>query len=274
MGKPDKIPLIFVWLGIPDFVLRLPERLPEYMKGYNGAFGLGGILFVGLMLVLVLMVREKKPSVIVPAGKFNLFGYYKELFGQKQYVYLVLLMIVLNLISTCAGNFNQVFAKFTLGLTPSEAGTIIAIDPLLTLLLAFPIGWLADRLSRRQVIVLSLFFTVSASVCALVTKTQTGMYALVFLWGIGRTLQFVAFVPLIVDYIEPKRMGTFIGGVTQARGIAVFLIGPTIGAIIDVAKKSMNMNAYRIPFAMTILFSILAAYLLHKPGRSQFVEKS
>jgi len=274
MAKPDKIPRIFAWL--PEPILSLPERLPTYLKGYYGAFGLGGVVFILAMIALVALVRERKPETILPKGRFNLFGYYKELFGSKQYIVLVILMIVLNLISQLIGSVMQLFAKNTLGLTPAEAGAIISIDPLLALALAYPIGWLADKLSRRKIMVLSLSISIITCITALMATSSQWMYPLVGLWGVARTLQFVAFVPLIVDYIEPGRMGTFIGGVAQARGIAVFLMFPVVGWSIDFFRVNMEMGdqAYRVPFAMAIGCCLLAGFLLYKLGKSRFVENS
>lgn len=278
MSNKDKIPPLFKLLpdSIWEPLFNLPNVLPSFMTGFKGVFGLGAVLFVVCLIPLCLMVKEKKPAVIPEKSRFRLLGYYKEIFRSKQYVTLVALMIVLNLITTCIMSTNQLFARNALGLAASDAGFIIALDPLVVLLLAFPVGMLSDKIGRRKVIALSLIFTVITCSCALMATSSHWLVAIVLLWGIARTLQFVAFVPLIIDYIAPDRMGTFLGGTTQTRGIAVFLMGPLNGLIVDFFRVTVGMGgqAYRIPYAIGIICSIVAAILLFKLGKSKFVDSS
>jgi len=121
------------------------------------------------------------------------------------------------------------FYILALGADKAYLGLANGMTPAATLILAFPIGVLTDRIGRKRTVLYGLIILAASYLSFLLTTNQTLMLVLLFLSGIGETMFFIAEVPLLTRLTNPKNritvfslwsalftfsgvVGSFIGG--------------------------------------------------------------
>ncbi len=129
--------------------------------------------------------------------------------------------------------FLPIFAAIGLGLRPNLIGVLLAIHILLLSLLGIPSGRIADRFSRRFLIVLGCL--VSFTYLALIPLAQDfwQLLALCALGSLGSAISVPAASALMVEEGRKYGMGSAIAVFTMALSIGM-AVGPILGgAIVD-----------------------------------------
>jgi len=129
--------------------------------------------------------------------------------------------------------FLPIFAAIGLGLRPNLIGVLLAIHILLLSLLGIPSGRIADRFSRRFLIVLGCL--VSFTYLALIPLAQDfwQLLALCVLGSLGGAISVPAASALTVEEGRKYGMGSAIAVFTMALSIGM-AVGPILGgAIVD-----------------------------------------
>jgi len=135
------------------------------------------------------------------------------------------------------------FYILALGADKAYLGLANGMTPAATLILAFPIGVLTDRIGRKRTVFLGLIVLAASYLAFLLTTNQTLMLVLLFLSGVGETMFFIAEVPLLTRLTNPRNrmtvfslwsafftfsgvVGSFIGGQMPLWFEALFGITP------------------------------------------------
>lgn len=151
-------------------------------------------------------------------------------------------------------------AVLLLGAGPGEIGLLAALQTLPFLLLSLPLGWMADRLPRRRLMVIAEVLR-AASLLGLLAAVSTGhlsvagLAVLGFIGAVG-TVAFSVAAPALVPALAPR------GALAQANGrlelarSAAYAGGPAIGgALVAWAGASAA-------FVLATVLSIAAVALL------------
>ena len=159
-------------------------------------------------------------------------------------------------------------AVLALGAGPGEIGTLAAVSTLPFLLLSIPLGLLADRMSRRRLMVAAEVLRAVAllALLAMVLSGQLSIFWLAvlgFLGAIG-TVAFSVAAPALVPALVPhEQLGRANGRLELARS-AAFAGGPALaGALVAWAGAPSA-------FVLAAVLSLAAVALLWKlrePGR-------
>ncbi len=271
-GKSSSIP---IWLAswLPEPMKHLGSTLPLFMTGWKGAFLLGAVL-MAVCVMTVLTVREKPPVVAPEKTTFHAGQYYREIFANRQWVMLYLAMLFLTLVPTFILGGYMRFAQNSLHMDAAQAAGIWSLWPLIQLVLAWPVGILADKIRRRTIIYISLCLGIVASLCGLFAASVASIYVFTVLFGVAIAVQRVGFLPIIADYVPPDKVGTVMGGVTQLRGISNFMALPIMGLIIDSCKPGLGLHAFRIPFVLSALTAVVALCCLRALGQSAYTDRA
>jgi MFS family permease len=131
-------------------------------------------------------------------------------------------------------------------------------------LAGIPLGYLADRTSRRNLIAAAMLFWSLATICCGFARTFEQMFAARLAVGLGEAVLAPAAVSLIGDLFPPERRGTALGvyftGVPIGFGGAI-MIGAALLSAIDAGMMSGSALAHQ-PSWRSVLILIGAPGLL------------
>ena len=118
-----------------------------------------------------------------------------------------------------------------LGLAMAYAPLVLAGMSLVYMLTAYPAGWLADRMSRRDLLVAGIAVLVAADV-ALALATNLAMLAAgVLLWGLHMGLTQGLLAAMVADAAPAQLRGTAFGIFNLASGAALLAASAAAGAL-------------------------------------------
>src|SRR5579859_279198 len=140
-----------------------------------------------------------------------------------------------------------------------------------------PLGWLADRTSRRNLIFGGvLVWSIGTLACGL-SHSFGELFAARIVVGTGEAVLSPAAISLISDYFPPARRGTavgfFLSGIAMGNGAAILIGGGVLHAIGSGALAATPLAAYA-PWRMVLLLIggpgllwALAILLIREPVR-------
>ncbi|MCU5772759.1 MFS transporter [Erwiniaceae bacterium BAC15a-03b] len=169
---------------------------------------------------------------------------------------LALSATVLNAALECAGmNLLPLYA-INLGWREADATSLIAILLLGAIVLQLPIGWLADRVDRRRLIViLAALSTLGALIWPLALRELWLARTLLFLWG-G---VFVGIYTVIITLTGQRFRGAELAGayaiLSVGWGIGA-LLGPTLGGI------AMSLTLHGLPLMAALFCALFTLFAL------------
>jgi len=151
--------------------------------------------------------------------------------------------------------FLPIFAALGLGLSPALIGVLLATNILLVSLLGIPSGRIADRFSRRFLIVLGCLVSFAYLVLIPLAHDFWQLLLLCILGGLGGAISLPAASALVVEEGRKFGMGSTIAVFSTAFSIGM-AIGPILsGAIADFANiNSVFYFGATMSFAGAILF--------------------
>jgi MFS family permease len=155
--------------------------------------------------------------------------------------------------------YFTLFAITDLGIAIGDAALAIAAGGVLQLLIAVPIGRLADSMDRRRLLLYSTLLVAFVQVCTgFAVWNLTGLYVVLLVGAVGRTVDMIASGPLFMDLMPPERRGELTGVNMVLQN--VFRAG---GALIGGAIFAWT-DGYRLCYAVAPVCMVLSFLLLAK----------
>lgn len=153
-----------------------------------------------------------------------------------------------------------------LGLTPTQLSLLIGPGFVIPFVLAgLPIARLADRHSRRRIIILSLLFWSLATLGCAFARDFSQLLLLRALVGVGEAALAPAAYSLIVDYFAPEQrasaLSTFSVGTYAGSGLA-FTLGGAIIAYTAKVPTTLAWQSWQLVFISLGLCGLLLSPLL------------
>jgi MFS family permease len=96
------------------------------------------------------------------------------------------------------------FYILALGADKSFLGLANGMTPAATLILAFPIGVMTDRIGRKRSVLIGMIILSISFLAFLMVTNQTLILVLLFITGIGETMYFIAATPLLTRLTTQK----------------------------------------------------------------------
>jgi len=178
---------------------------------------------------------------------------------------LALVAAALNGALESAGMNMLVIYAINVGWPVQQATWLLSMLLFGAIVLQLPIGWLADRMDRRRmIIVLSALSAVGALIWPLALTERWLSYGLLFIWG-G---VFVGIYTVVVTQVGERFSGTELVGVYSALSVA-WGIGALLGPVL--AGVSMQLGLHGLPLltaALCALFTLFAVMHTPKPPQA------
>jgi sugar phosphate permease len=267
----------FAYLGIGVggyLVLRLSPRLVDAL-GWRGALQALGITIVAIALPLAWFVRDE-PSSARPSGardKTDEPARLAPISGLFRDGAFYLLAIGSMCSIAAVGGTNQhlklflsLDLKYSQDAAASIASTVLACSIAGRLIM----GWLADRMSRKHVMLL-IYALVAGSIPLLfAVHSSTPLYLFAVVFGLGLGGEYMI-VPLIAAELFGVRvLGRLLGVILTADGVAEATAPMLVGHLRDTS------GSYRSGFVLLILIALAgtAAIALLPQRRSAALEST
>jgi sugar phosphate permease len=172
------------------------------------------------------------------------------------------------------GGTNQhlkLYLSLDRGYSQGDAARIISLVLTLSIAGRLVMGWLADRIPKKQVMMI-IYLLVAASIPLLFMASFPGaMYAFAVVFGLGLGGEYLIIPLIAAELFGVKVLGRLLGVVLTADGVAEAVSPMLIGYLRDAT------GSYRIGFSLLIVIALAGAAAvaaLPRPAARALVEPS
>jgi sugar phosphate permease len=247
----------FAYLGIGVggyLVIKLSPRLVEAF-GWRGALQVLGVLIILIALPLAYFVKDEstfappnreggsvdRPAALTPiAGLFRTPAFYLLALGSMCSIGAV-------------GGTNQhlkLFLSLDMKYTQDAAATIASTVLACSIAGRLIMGWLADRLPRKQVMILIYLLIVAAIPLLFMADSTAAMYAFAVLFGLGLGGEYMIIPLMAAELFGVRVLGRLLGVILTADGVAEATSPMLIGYLRD------RTGTYDVGFVVLIAIAL------------------
>ncbi len=222
----------------------------------NASFlSMGALCLLGFVLCLLFLPREDVLQKSNPSGSGK----------PKSYLAIVKTPAIFSLFTfricftTCIGiiwTFLPLFANTMLDLSSSAIGFVIMINVFIAGLLQAPMGYIADRFSKKIMVTAGGVLAIISLLCLNYATSFNGLVIANGIFGLAGGISLPAIMALgIIEGRKTRAMGSIMGILTLAHSLGM-LVGPLLaGIIIDVfSMETIFITGAAILGAGTIVF--------------------
>ena len=225
-----------------------------------------GVLVVIIALPLVYLVRERPPREVaprpetVPAPAPSLAGVLRS-----PAFYLLALGSMCSI--AAVGGTNQhlkLFLSLDRGYSQGDAARIISLVLTFSIAGRLIMGWLADRTSRKRVMLLVYLLVAGAIPILLAASSTRAMYIFAAVFGLGLGGEYMIIPLVAAELFGVERLGRIMGIVLTADGVAEATAPMLVGYLRDVGS---SYNTGFVTLVGTALVGAIAiAFLPVRPS--------
>jgi MFS family permease len=242
--------LAYLGIGVGGALVPLVSLQLVSALGWHDALRVLGVLIVVLALPLAYLVKESPDaSVAAPTQRTDVS--IREVVRQPSFY----LLLVGSMCSIAAvGGANQ-HLKLYLSLDQHYAQSAAAAVASLTLVASLAgrvgMGWLADRVPKKNVMLLIYLLVAISLPILLLATSRSGilLYAVVF--GIGLGGEYMVIPLMAAELFGVRVLGRAMGLILAADGVAEALAPVLVGRLRDVSGSYASAFAVLIGFALT-----------------------
>ncbi len=222
----------------------------------NASFlSMGALCLFGFVLCLLFLPREDVLQTSRPSGSGK----------PKSYLAIVKTPAILSLFTfricftTCIGiiwTFLPLFANTMLDLSSSAIGFVIMINVFIAGVLQAPMGYIADRFSKKIMVTAGGVLAIISLLCLNYATSFNGLVIANGIFGLAGGISLPAIMALgIIEGRKTRAMGSIMALLTMAHSLGM-LVGPLLaGIIIDVfSMETIFVTGAAILGAGTIVF--------------------
>jgi len=211
------------------------------------------------LLIVIFVVREPPaPRCSEVIGTYRPLAHASLLLRRPA---VLKVAIVYSLTLTMPISFNlflPLVATETLGLSKGAYGIAIAIGSGLGILLAWPGGWLVDRIGAKYVAAVGFLLSGLASVGMLfIVEDHATLCVVVAMNQIFLSINGFAMLPLIFEHAAPEERGKVFGLVQFIRAFSAFSLTPLIGCAGDFFQTYLVGYVICVPMAVVGMVLVL-----------------
>lgn len=225
-------------------------------------FTIIALLFLISFLIMSLKVKEGEyppPERVAGTGKMRYIKVcFQECFASKFFLLFFLVTAIHATSVTCRTLFNLLFATKDLHLTYKECGEVTAWCAVLSFVLYYPCGMLADKVHPIRVYLYIGFLICASNVYSFFFCTDyTTFFISTALLTITYTVQGASSGPLLVRIFPHDKFGQFCAAAAMVGSILLIVANLLAGYFID-------SLGYRYLFVWDFALTLLATILMFK----------
>jgi len=254
----------FAYLGIGVGGMLVPQ-IAKWLNvnfGWHQALLILGVLMIAIAFPIAWIVKENPPAeegpVRVEQPKLPLAPMLKS---WKFYLLAIGSMCSIGAVSGTSQNL-KLFLSLDLKYSQSQAANIISLVLLSSIAGRILMGWLADRIPKKYVMILIYAIVASAIPFLFFSKEPGIIYLFAFLFGIGLGGDYMIIPLMAAELFGVRVMGRIMGLVLTADGIAEALSPMLVGWLRD--KSGSYANSFSVLIILAIIGIVSVAFLPKK----------
>lgn len=206
-------------------------------------FGAGVML---LAFALIGTSFRETPVEVPPAPRdYSLFKHLGKIFSSGDFVRLAIVCTGNLALPAALSLLTPLYVTETLGLSMSALGRVQILGVFLSVVIAFPLGWLIDYIGAKWVMAAGfVLFAVSAAGLAFWTDGYPSLYVFMTLFGIAQTVALMPMTAMVFQYSAPHERGHIFGVIQFCRAFSAFVISIALGSLVQLVD-SYEPVAYR-----------------------------
>ncbi len=251
-GRGKAMGIAYLGVGVGGMLVPQIARWLNTQYGWHNALTILGIMIIAISLPLVLLVKDAPPGFAQTSStdkkkKIPM----SQLFKSRRFVLLVIGSVCS--IAAVAGTIKNLKLFFSLDLqfTQEHAANILSIILFSSILGRLLMGWLADKFSKKYVMVL-IYALVAISIPLLYFTHVPGViYLFAFLFGVALGGDYMIIPLMAAELFGVKVLGRIMGLVLTFDGFGDALSPMLVSWIRD------KSGSYANGFAVLILLAII-----------------
>jgi MFS family permease len=258
----------FAYLGIGIGGMLVPQvaRWLNMNFGWHHALMILGILMIAIAFPMAWIVEENpkvSSEAVHPQSSKIPVG--NVLRSWKFYLLAIGSMCSIGAVSGTSQNL-KLFFSIDLKYSQSEAANVISLVLLSSIFGRILMGWLADRLPKKYVMIL-IYTLVAGAIPILFFADRPGMiYLFSFIFGIGLGGDYMIIPLMAAELFGVRVMGRVMGLVLTADGIAEALSPMLVGWLRD--RSGSYANAFLVLVILAVIGILSVALLPRKSNAS------
>jgi len=239
------------------------------LAGWHVALRLLGVLIVLIALPFALTVREWPPSASgTRASHHNERAPIGDVFRAPAFY----LLVIGSMCSIAAvGGTNQhlkLFLSLDHDYSQRDAATVASLVLGASLVGRLAMGWLADRIAKKHVMLL-IYFLVAGSIPLLfLGPTRTTMYCFALIFGIGLGGEYMVIPLMAAELFDGRVLGRALGIILTTDGVAEAVSPVLVGHLRD------SSGSYAGAFTLLVGFALAGALAIALLPRRRPVERA
>lgn len=246
--------IAYLGIGTGGAIVPLIATGLEKQYGWHNSLAAIGIMVFLLAFPMVYFIKGSSTKTIQSGVSESAISIKKILTNRNFYL--------LGIGSMCAigvvGGINQHLKLYLrdINYTQSQAAHVISLVLLSSLVGRVMMGWLADLIRRKYVMIL-IYMIVACVIPLLLVPEFTGrIYIFAFIFGIGLGGDYMIIPLMAADLFGVRALGRTMGIIFVADGIAESLFPMLLGALHDIHKS------YTIGFIVLICVALTGALII------------
>ncbi len=237
IGWPLMLFFNLVLIGQFDNTYQFPH-IGMSITGEQVIYILAGFLALLVVANLVLFVRETKPENQHADSKFHPFAYFKEVFGERQFRLIYLLLVVGVFMNAGMGQLGPLLYTEQWGYSKQEYGYLMTVQMVATLCIVTPIVYfIIDRFDRFHIFLVMLAIgtlhpLVYWGFIKFIAPDQIPSIGWIIFFmvfsGIEHSAASLALEPFFFDVTPRNKMGAMNSGFLLVRGVMLFIINNAV----------------------------------------------
>jgi MFS family permease len=171
-------------------------------------------------------------------------------------VFVLLIAYLFSFVDRIILGFLVVPIKADLGVSDAAMGLLLGIAfAIFYTLMGLPIGWLADRFSRRGIIAIGVFlWSLATAACGLASSFFQLFIARIGV-GVGEAALSPSAYSMIADYFPREKLGralgVFVSGAFFGAGLAFLVGGAALAVVINIGNVELPLVGVVKPWQLT-----------------------
>jgi Na+/melibiose symporter-like transporter len=191
------------------------------------------------LALMVWVIREQPTGEPPPPARYSPIAHFGLLTGNRDYTKLAFICAANLVLPAALFLFTPLYVTDTLGLTKSELGRAQMLGPFLSIGLAFPVGWLVDRVGPKWVMASGfVLYGIAFSGLAFFTTDFWSLFTFMTVFGVAQVVALMPMTAMVFQYTSSSERGQVFGVVQFTRAFSAFVLTLVLGWAVQLASSS------------------------------------
>lgn len=194
---------------------------------------------LGAFVLMAFVIREQPAGEPPAPARYNPVAHFRLLTGNRDYAKLAFICAANLVLPATFFLFNSLYVTDTLGLSKVDLGRSQMLGPFLTIALAFPVGWLVDRIGPKWMMAAGfVLYLVTFTGMAFFTFGYWSLFAFMTVFGVAQVVALMPMTAMVFQYTSSSERGQVFGIVQFTRAFSAFVVTLALGSLVQLADSS------------------------------------